>query len=103
MSDHYQVVVIGSGSGGREAALLAARKGLRTAVIERNQIGGTSFHRGCYAVKALQGCARQFRDSWTSGRFGNQIDLLKATLYDWIVAQSKTSSRLADNLQAEFR
>jgi dihydrolipoamide dehydrogenase len=103
MNNHYQVAVIGSGSGGREATLLAARRGLRTALIERDQIGGVCFHRGCYAVCALQACARQFRDSWRSGRFGNKIDLLKATLYDWMVAQSHVSSRLADSLQAELQ
>jgi dihydrolipoyl dehydrogenase len=103
VSSRYQVAVIGSGSGGREAGLLAARNGLRTAVIERAQIGGTSFHRGAYAVQALQGCARQFRDSWRSGRFGNQVDLLKATLHDWIVAQAQVSSRLSNRLKKEFR
>jgi dihydrolipoyl dehydrogenase len=102
MSDHYQLAVIGSGAGGREATLLAARKGLRTAIIERDKLGGTSFHRGCYAICALQACARQFRDSWKSGRFGSKIDLLKATLYDWMVAQQKVSSRLADRFQAEL-
>lgn len=103
MSDHYQVAVIGSGSGGREATLLAARKGLRTALIETDKVGGICFHRGCYAVLALQACARQFRDSWRSGRFGNEIDLLKSTLYDWMVTQSKVSSRLADSFQAELQ
>jgi dihydrolipoamide dehydrogenase len=103
MSDDYQVAIIGSGSGGREAGLLAGRNGLRTAVIERAQIGGTSFHRGSYAVQALQGCARQFRDSWRSGRFGNQVDLLKASLHDWIVAQAQVSSRLSNSLKKEFR
>ncbi len=102
MNNNYQLAVIGSGSGGREATRLAARKGLRTALIEADRIGGTCFHRGCYAVGALQACARQFRDSWRSGRFGNEIDLLKATLYDWMTAQSKVSSRLADGFRAEL-
>ncbi|HET9376218.1 MAG TPA: NAD(P)/FAD-dependent oxidoreductase [Chthoniobacterales bacterium] len=103
MSNHYQLAVIGSGAGGREATLLAARKGLRTTLIERDKLGGTSFHSGCYAVCALQACARQFRDSWKSGRFGSKIDLLKATLYDWMIAQQKVSSRLADSFQAELQ
>src|SRR5260370_22410502 len=102
MSNNYQLAIIGSGSGGREATRLAARKGLRTALIEADRIGGTCFHRVCYAVSALQACAREFRDSWRSGRLGNEIDLLKATLYDWMTAQSKVSSRLADGFQAEL-
>jgi dihydrolipoamide dehydrogenase len=103
MSNKYQVAVIGSGSGGREATLLAARQGLKTALIERSKIGGTCFHAGCYAVRVLQACARQFRDRVSSGRFGNEPNLVKTTLSDWMRTQSEVSSRLADDLQAELR
>ena len=75
MSNRYQVAVIGSGSGGREATLLAARKGLKTALIERDKIGGTCFHRGCYAVRVLQACAREFRDRVSGRRFVDGVDL----------------------------
>ena len=99
---HYQLAVIGSGSGGREATLLAARKGLQTALIEGGKIGGACFHNGCYAVRALQACAHQFRDNLRSGRFGNHVDLLKTTLDDWMVAQQKASSRLTDAFRTEL-
>jgi dihydrolipoamide dehydrogenase len=99
---HYQLAVIGSGSGGREATLLAARKGLRTALIEGGKVGGASFHSGCYAVRALQACAHQFRNNLTSGRFGNHIDLLKTTLDDWMIAQQKASTRLTEAFRAEL-
>jgi dihydrolipoamide dehydrogenase len=103
MMPRYNLAVIGSGSGGREAALLGARKGLRTALIERDKLGGTTFHRGCYAVLALQACARQFRDTWKSGRFGNKPDLLKATLDNWLLTQRKVTSRLVDNFQVQLQ
>jgi dihydrolipoamide dehydrogenase len=99
---HYQLAVIGSGSGGREATLLAARKGLHIALIEGGKIGGACFHSGCYAVRALQACAHQFRDNLRSGRFGNHVDLLKTTLDDWMIAQQKASSRLTDAFRAEL-
>ncbi len=102
MADHYQLAVIGSGSGGREATLLAAREGLRTALIEKDHIGGTCFHSGCYAVLALQACARQFRDRWHSGRFGNKVDLLHETLRDWMRAQANVSSRLVSDFRLEL-
>src|SRR6516165_3421480 len=102
MGRHYELAVIGSGSGGREAALLGAGKGLRTAIIERAEVGGSCFHRGSYAVRTLQGCARQFRDSWKSGRFGNQIDSLKTTLSDWMVAQRNVTARLIDDFRAQL-
>jgi Pyruvate/2-oxoglutarate dehydrogenase complex, dihydrolipoamide dehydrogenase (E3) component, and related enzymes len=99
----YQLAVIGSGSAGREATLLAAGKGLRTALIEKDRLGGVAFHSGCYAVSGLLGCARQFRDIWKSGRFGNEVDLLRATLQKWRVAQSSASTRLAQDFEAELR
>jgi dihydrolipoamide dehydrogenase len=99
---HYQLAVIGSGSGGRAAALFAARKGLSTTLIEGDKIGGACFHSGCYAVRALQACAHQFRDALRSGRFGNKVDLLKASLYDWMMAQAKVSLRLADSFKSEM-
>ena len=99
---HYQLAVIGSGSGGREASLLGARKGLRTALVEGDKIGGVCFHSGCYAVRALQACARQFRQNLRSGSFGNKVDLLKATLHDLMIEQTKVSARLADSFRAEL-
>jgi pyruvate/2-oxoglutarate dehydrogenase complex dihydrolipoamide dehydrogenase (E3) component len=103
MIGHYELAVIGSGSGGREAALLGARKGLRTAVIESDRIGGSCFHRGCYAVRALQACSRQFRDNWKSGRFGNRRDLQKATLDGWMTIQRQVSLRLVDQFQEQLQ
>lgn len=102
MGDHYQLAIIGSGSGGREAARLAARNGLRTALIEKDRLGGTCFHSGCYAVLALQASARQFRDRWRSARFGNKLDLVTETLRDWMMTQSNVSSRLVDDFRTEL-
>jgi dihydrolipoamide dehydrogenase len=103
MAQHYDLGVIGSGSAGRWAAVLGARQGLRTVVIEGANLGGSCFHRGSYAVRALLGCARQFRERLKSGRFGNRFDLLKVTLNDWMTAQRMVTMRLVDDLQAELQ
>src|SRR6516225_4314262 len=103
MAQHYDLGVIGSGSAGRWAALLGARRGLRTVIIEGAAIGGASFHRGSYAVRALLGCARQFRERLKSGRFGNRVDLLKVTLNDWMTAQRMVTGRLVDHFRAELQ
>ena len=39
--NEYQLIVIGAGPSGYEAAIRAAQLGLRTALIERREIGGT--------------------------------------------------------------
>jgi dihydrolipoamide dehydrogenase len=49
----YDVVVLGAGSGGYACALRAAQLGLKTALIEKDKIGGTCLHWGCIPTKAL--------------------------------------------------
>ena len=49
----YDCAIIGAGPGGYVAALRAARRGLNTAIIEKDQLGGTCLNRGCIPTKAL--------------------------------------------------
>jgi dihydrolipoamide dehydrogenase len=54
MSDAYDVVVIGAGTGGYSCALRAAELGKRVALVERDErLGGTCLLRGCIPTKAL--------------------------------------------------
>jgi dihydrolipoamide dehydrogenase len=54
MANEYDIVVIGSGTGGYVAAIRAAQLGLRTAVVEREPVlGGTCLNWGCIPTKAL--------------------------------------------------
>src|SRR5687767_5185250 len=54
MSNEYDVVVIGSGTGGYVAAIRASQLGLKTAVVERAPVlGGTCLNWGCIPTKAL--------------------------------------------------
>ncbi|MEO5987714.1 MAG: dihydrolipoyl dehydrogenase [Candidatus Eisenbacteria bacterium] len=52
MSNHYHLVVIGTGPGGYVAAIRAAQLGLKTAVIEKDELGGTCLNWGCIPTKA---------------------------------------------------
>lgn len=49
----YQVIIIGSGPGGYVAGIRAAQLGLKAAVIEERDAGGTCLNRGCVPTKAL--------------------------------------------------
>lgn len=51
--NEFDLVVIGSGPGGYVAAIRAAQYGLKTAVVERRDVGGTCLNRGCIPTKAL--------------------------------------------------
>ena len=49
---HYQVVIVGTGPGGYVAAIRAAQLGLKTAVVEKDELGGTCLNWGCIPTKA---------------------------------------------------
>jgi len=62
MSDSsYDLVVIGAGPGGYVAAIRAAQLGLKTAVVERDELGGVCLNVGCIPSKALIHSASLFR------------------------------------------
>lgn len=50
---NFDVIIIGAGPGGYEAAAMAAADGLATLLIERDALGGTCLNRGCIPTKAL--------------------------------------------------
>jgi len=53
VTDTFDVVILGGGSGGYATALRAAQLGLSVALIEKDKLGGTCLHRGCIPTKAL--------------------------------------------------
>ncbi len=66
----YELIVIGSGPGGYHAALRAAQLGLRTAVVEKGDIGGVCLNIGCIPTKALLHVAADLREAAHASEFG---------------------------------
>ena len=53
MAENYDLIVLGSGPGGYVAAIRAAQLGLKTAIVERENLGGICLNWGCIPTKAL--------------------------------------------------
>ena len=53
MADTFDLVILGSGPGGYVAAIRAAQLGLKTAIVERERLGGICLNWGCIPTKAL--------------------------------------------------
>ena len=53
MSASYDVIVLGSGPGGYVAAIRCSQLGLKTAIVERENLGGICLNWGCIPTKAL--------------------------------------------------
>ena len=60
MADTYDLIVLGSGPGGYVAAIRAAQLGLKTAIVERENLGGICLNWGCIPTKALLRTAEVF-------------------------------------------
>ena len=71
MADHnFDLVILGSGSGGYAAALRGAQLGMSVALIERDKLGGTCLHRGCIPTKALLHSAEVADVTREAGSYG---------------------------------
>jgi dihydrolipoamide dehydrogenase len=73
----YDLVIVGAGVGGHGAALHAVSCGLKTAIIEAGDMGGTCVNRGCIPSKALlaaSGRVRELRNAHHLKSLGIQVD-----------------------------
>ena len=66
----YDVMIIGGGPGGYTAANKAAKNGLKTALFEKSEVGGTCLNRGCIPMKSLIESARIYKSHLESELFG---------------------------------
>ncbi len=70
MTEPYQLTVIGGGPGGYTAALRGAALGLKTLLVEKENLGGTCLHHGCIPTKVLTHSASFYRAIKDAGKFG---------------------------------
>ncbi len=68
--EQYGLIVIGAGPGGYEAALRASQLGIRTALVERRDVGGTCLNRGCIPTKSLLHAAGIVKEASGGGEWG---------------------------------
>ena len=92
MADTYDLIVLGSGPGGYVAAIRAAQLGLKTAIVERENLGGICLNWGCIPTKALLRSAEIFHHMKHADSFGLSVSGAKADLPK-IVARSRAVAK----------
>jgi dihydrolipoamide dehydrogenase len=85
----FDIVVVGGGPGGYVAAIRAAQLGLKTAVVEREHLGGICLNWGCIPTKALLRSAEVHRVMRHASDFGLAADNVRFDL-DAVVKRSRT-------------
>jgi len=71
---HHDLIIIGGGPGGYNAAERAAAGGLNTLLIEKEQMGGVCLNRGCIPTKTLLAAAKHYAIARDSADFGVRVD-----------------------------
>jgi dihydrolipoamide dehydrogenase len=73
MADGYDCVVIGSGPGGYVAAIRAAQLGMKTAIVERDRIGGRCLNYACIPAKSVLRAADVLSEVGDAAKFGIEV------------------------------
>src|SRR5215210_4882057 len=73
MADSFDCIVIGSGPGGYVAAIRAAQLGMKTAVVEKDTVGGRCLNVACIPAKAVLRVADILSEVDEAGEFGIEV------------------------------
>jgi dihydrolipoamide dehydrogenase len=99
MADSYDVIIIGAGPGGYVAAIRSAQLGFKTAVIDREHLGGICLNWGCIPTKALLRSAEIYHYMQHPGDYGLKIEGTVSADVGAVVKRSRgVSKRLADGV-----
>lgn len=92
----YDLVVIGAGPGGYVAAIRAGQLGLKTAIVERQYMGGVCGNVGCIPTKALLHAADLLDEMRESQKFGIKTENVS---FDWAGVQQYKDQIVKQNAQ----
>ena len=97
---HFNLVVIGTGPGGYVAAIRAAQLGLQTAVVERDELGGTCLNWGCIPTKAWIVSAHLLEQIRRAKEFGIEVGEPKVN-WGWMLERkNKVVKQLTGGVKA---
>jgi dihydrolipoamide dehydrogenase len=85
----YDLIVIGSGPGGYVAAIRAAQLGLKTAIVEKESLGGVCLNWGCIPTKALLKSAQVFEYLTHAADYGITINGSSEVDYESMIKRSR--------------
>ena len=92
----YNLIIIGAGPAGYNAAERAAAAGLRTLLIEKQQLGGVCLNWGCIPTKTLIAAAKHYQIASNSADFGVRADNVT---FEWTTAMAR-KTRTVETLRA---
>ncbi len=92
---NFDIIIIGGGPGGYVAAIRAAQLGMKTAVVEREHLGGICLNWGCIPTKALLRSAEIYHLMHRAAEFGLKADNISFDFSKIIERSRKVSAQLS--------
>ena len=89
MATHYDCVIIGSGPGGYETAVRASQLDMKTAIVEKNKLGGVCLNVGCIPTKALLKSAEVMAESHHLSDFGLELEGSVSVNFPKVIERSR--------------
>ena len=99
----YQLLIIGAGPGGYVAALHAAKRGLKTAVIENREVGGTCLNRGCIPTKTLLHSSEIVAGINGGEKFGVGAESVHFDMNAIFARKREVSAKLSGGIEGMFK
>lgn len=96
---NYDLIVIGSGPGGYVAAVRAAQLGMKTAIVERENLGGICLNWGCIPTKALLKSAQVYNYMAHSTNYGVQTTGVEADLTAMVARSRGVAETMSKGVQ----
>ena len=91
----YDLIVIGAGPGGYEAAAHAARMGKKSALIEKERLGGTCLNVGCIPAKTFLRSSKLFHECGQAAGYGVRIGSLEFDMPAVVERKNRVVATLA--------
>jgi len=98
LADSFDVIVMGSGPGGYVCAIRAAQLGLKTAIVERDKLGGICLNWGCIPTKALLRSSEIWHLMHRLNEFGFSADNLKFDIAKIVERSRKVAQQLSNGV-----
>ncbi len=95
----FDVIIVGGGPGGYVAAIRAAQLGLRTAVVEREHLGGICLNWGCIPTKALLRASEIHHLLRHVDEFGFSVGEIRFDVKKLVARSRKVAQRLSQGVQ----
>ncbi|MEG1505103.1 MAG: dihydrolipoyl dehydrogenase [Lachnospiraceae bacterium] len=103
MENKYDLIVIGAGPGGYVAAIKAAKLGMKTAVVESREVGGTCLNRGCIPAKAMIHASALYREIKEGAQFGIFAEDVRYDYEKILSYKEETSEGLRKGVEQLFQ